>query len=57
MFISYLLRVEKAMFLRPEICEFCKAMTKLDAKCWAFAFLNLGTSNGNNRKDGSVSTI
>lgn len=44
------LRVEKAAFLRPEICEFCKATTKLDAKCWAFTFLNLGTSSRNNRK-------
>lgn len=57
MFISDLLRVENATFLRPEIGEFYKAMTKLDAKCWAFAFLNLGTSNGNNRKEGSVSPI
>lgn len=48
-FISDLLRVEKVTFLRPEICEFCKATTKLDAKCWAFVFLDLGTSNGNNR--------
>lgn len=31
-FISDLPRAEKT-FLRPEICEFCKTMTKLDAKC------------------------
>jgi len=54
MFISDLLRVEKATFLTPEICEFCKAMTKLDTKCSAFAFFNLGQSNGNNSKQGSV---
>lgn len=47
-FISNLLRAEKETFLSPETWEFCKAVTKLDAECWGFVFLNLETSNGNN---------